>query len=209
METLGSLAIEWGVASRALPGQPMSGDLQVVKSFPDGILIAVLDGVGHGSDAAAAAAIAAAILEEHAEESVVKLVQRCHAALRSTRGVAMSIASFNISQKQLTWLAVGNVDGVLLRQSGGAVMSEESLMLRAGVVGLHLPSVLDAAAVPVSDADTLIFITDGIRSNFARGLAGNRTPQKTAESILARYGKTSDDALVLVARFLLGRHENE
>ncbi len=37
-----SSAIEWGVASRALPGQPTSGDLNVVKSFPDGVLVAAL-----------------------------------------------------------------------------------------------------------------------------------------------------------------------
>ena len=59
METLASSAIEWGVASRALPGQPTSGDLNVVKSFPDGVLVAALDGVGHGEQAATAARIAA------------------------------------------------------------------------------------------------------------------------------------------------------
>jgi len=59
-------AIEWGVASRALPGQPASGDINVVKSFTDGVLIAALDGLGHGEEAATAAAVAAATLETHA-----------------------------------------------------------------------------------------------------------------------------------------------
>jgi phosphoserine phosphatase RsbX len=207
METLGYSAIEWGFASRALPGQPTSGDLQIVRPFPGGVLIAALDGIGHGGEAAAAALMAGAILERHAADPVIELVQKCHEALRATRGVAMSIASFDVSEGLLTWLAVGNVDGILLRQSRGAVVAEESLLLRAGVVGLHLP-VLEVEVVPVSERDTLIFTTDGIQNNFARGLSGNGTPQRTAEDILTRHGKTSDDALVLVARFFPGRHES-
>jgi serine phosphatase RsbU (regulator of sigma subunit) len=203
METIASSAIEWSFASRALPGQPTSGDLQVVKAFPGGVLVAALDGVGHGGEAATAARIAGAMLEARAADPLIVLVQRCHEALRATRGVTMSVASFNVSKGLLTWLGVGNVEGVLLRQSSAPVGEEESLLLRAGVVGLQLPS-LEVEVIPVSEGDTLIFATDGIYSNFARGLARSHPPRKAAENILARYGKTTDDALVLVARYLAG-----
>jgi phosphoserine phosphatase RsbX len=201
METLVSSAIEWGVASRALPGQTTSGDLNVVKSFPDGVLVAALDGLGHGEEAATAAAVAATTLERHAGEPVKTLVQRCHEALRATRGVAMSVASFNVSRGLVTWLGVGNVEGVLLRRSFTRAMAEVPLLLRAGVVGFQLPS-LDVEVVPVSAGDTLIFATDGIHSDFAHGLARSNPPQKAAEKILARHAKATDDALVLVARYL-------
>jgi phosphoserine phosphatase RsbX len=201
METLVSSAIEWGVASRALPGQPASGDLNVVKSFSDGVLVAALDGLGHGEEAATAAAVAATTLEMHAGEPVMTLVQRCHEALRATRGVTMSVASFNVSRGLVTWLGVGNVEGVLLRRSFTRAVAEVPLLLRAGVVGFHLPS-LDVEVVPVSAGDTLIFATDGIHSDFARGLARNYPPQKAAEKILERHAKATDDALVLVARYL-------
>ena len=79
--------------------------------------------------------------------------------------------------------------------------AEVPLLLRAGVVGFQLPS-LDVEILPVSAGDTLIFATDGIQSDFARGLARSFPPQKAAEKILARYGKATDDALVLVARYL-------
>lgn len=119
----------------------------------------------------------------------------------------MSLVSFNVAQGLLMWLAVGNVEGVLLRQSR-ASWAEESLLLRAGVVGFRLPT-LEVEVVPVSAGDTLILTTDGIQNDFARGVTGSRTPQRIAESILARHSKTSDDALVLVARFLLDRYESE
>jgi len=200
METLTSSIVECGAVSRALPGQPRSGDLHVVKQFPHGVLIAALDGIGHGEEAASAAAAAGAILATHAAEPVIKLIEQCHDRLRATRGVAMSVASFNGSEGLLTWLGVGNVQGVLLRRGlAGAV--EESLLLRAGVVGVQLPS-LQAAVLRVFRGDTLILATDGIQSDFARELARNHPPQKAAESILAHHGKTTDDALILVARYL-------
>ena len=196
-----SSAIEWGVASRALSGQRASGDVDVVKSFPGGVLVAALDGLGHGEDAATAAAVAAATLKNHAAEPVMSIVQQCHDALRSTRGVAMSVASFNLSRGLVTWIGVGNVEGVLLRRGFARADSEMPLLLRAGVVGFQLPS-LDIEVLPVSAGDTLIFATDGIHSDFARELARNFPPQKAADEILLRYGKSTDDALVLVARYL-------
>ena len=204
METVGLSILECGLATRALPGQPRSGDLQVVKFFTNGVLVAVLDGIGHGEEAAFAATTARAILETHAQEPVVALIERCHEGLRATRGVAMSVASFNGPQGLVTWLGVGNVQGALLRRGAASAAAEESLLLRAGVVGVQLPS-LHAAALPISIGDTLIFATDGIDRDFARGLARNHRPQKAAEGILARHGKTTDDALALVVRFLWDR----
>jgi serine phosphatase RsbU (regulator of sigma subunit) len=208
METLASSAIVCGIASRALPGQTISGDLNVVQPFPDGVLVAVLDGVGHGEEAAIAATAAGAILEAHAAEPVKALVRTCHEALRATRGVTMSVASFNLSRGLVTWLGVGNVEGVLLRRGSTRAVAEVPLLLRAGVVGLQLPS-LEVAVLPVSPGDTLIFATDGIHSDFDRGSVLDRAPQKAAEKILARHGKTTDDALVLVARYVGVSHENE
>jgi phosphoserine phosphatase RsbX len=205
METLAPAHIELGVATVALPGQSRSGDLHLVKPFPNGILVAALDGVGHGEEAARAATKACRILEGHAEEPVISLVRQCHEGLRATRGVVMSIASLNVVHELMTWVGVGNVQGILLRPGLTSTPQEESLLLRAGVVGVQLPP-LQAAVLPLSAGDRLIFATDGIRDDFARALARNQIPQKAAEMILAQHRKATDDALVLVARYL-GNHK--
>ncbi len=205
METLAPAHIELGVATIALPGQTRSGDLHLVKPFPNGILVAVLDGVGHGEEAAHAATRACGILESHAEEPVISLVRQCHEGLRATRGVAMSIASLNVVHELMTWVGVGNVQGILLRPGLTSTPQEESLLLRSGVVGVQLPP-LQAAVLPLSAGDTLIFATDGIREDFPRALARNQVPQKAAEMILAQHGKATDDALVVIARYL-GNHK--
>src|SRR2546428_5997731 len=105
--------IEWGVATLALPGQAESGDLHLVKPVGSGVLVAVVDGLGHGAEAATAAQAAVAALERHATESPVALVERCHRALKGTRGAVMSVAVVARPERSMTWLGVRHVGGLL------------------------------------------------------------------------------------------------
>src|SRR5438034_4813270 len=113
--------IEWGVVCLPKPGETQAGDGYVVKAFPDGVLVAVMDGLGHGEEAAAATKVAVATLESHAHEPLVSLVQRCHRELKDTRGVAMSLASFNSRENVMAWIGVGNVEGLLICGPPGAM----------------------------------------------------------------------------------------
>lgn len=192
--------LEWGLATLALPGHAESGDRHVVQPFPNGVLVAAVDGLGHGEEAAAAAKLAVSILERHAQEEVIALLRRCHEALRGTRGVVMSLASFRAPDSMLTWLGVGNVEGLLLREAADSALRHEALVLRGGVVGAELPP-LRVSVIPVMRGDTLIFATDGIREGFTERLALSDPPQELADRILARHAKGTDDALVLVARY--------
>lgn len=203
--------IEWGVAGRAFGGQADSGDQHLVEPFADGVLVAVVDGLGHGNRAAAVAKTAVAALKEHADESVIELTQRCHKALRGTRGVVMSLASLRRAngspRGKMSWLGVGNVEGVLLRANGQKPEARnpkrESLLLRGGVLGYHLPS-LRETDVSLSPGDTLVFATDGLRSSFSKGLTLEGTAQEMADRIFAKHSRETDDALVLVARYVDG-----
>src|SRR6266446_6982819 len=85
--------IAWGVASRPLPGEIVCGDLHLIKPTRGGVLLAVVDGLGHGDAARAAAKTAVAVLESHAEEPLSALVNRGHEALTKTRGVVMTLAT--------------------------------------------------------------------------------------------------------------------
>lgn len=195
--------IDWAVAGVALVGEVRSGDLHVVKEFAGGALIAVVDGLGHGEEAAEAAGMAVTTLEEHAEEPVEALVRRCNEELRGTRGVAMSLVSLNAAGRTMSCLGVGNVECVLIRGRGHAAPARESVMLRGGVVGYSLPP-LRASVFPYSCGDTLIFATDGVRSGFVAGPWWSERPQQAADRILTQFGRGTDDALVLVARVIGG-----
>jgi hypothetical protein len=192
--------IDWGVAGVPFAGETESGDLHLVETVPTGVLVALVDGLGHGAEAAAVARTAVATLEQYAHEPVVALVQRCHHALGGTRGAVMSLAHFDSRAGTMTWLGIGNVEGVLLHAEPSK-RARESLLPRGGILGQELPP-LRAVAVPVSTGDTLVFASDGIRGGFADSLPVDASPQQLADQILARHCKGTDDALVLVARHL-------
>jgi len=193
--------LEFAVAGRALPGEATSGDREVVRAFPGGVLIAAVDGLGHGAEAAEAARRACMALERHPARSVSELIQRCHTELVSTRGVTMSVASLDVREGTLSWVGVGNVEGILWHADGAGRVVRSGLVTRGGVVGAQLPP-LKAAVVPVARGDTLVFATDGIGREFAENLSLDAAPQELANRILAQYGRATDDALVVVARFL-------
>ncbi len=193
--------IEWGVASATLPGQTESGDLYFLKESSDNVLAGVVDGLGHGKEAAIAARMTIETLQQHPEESVITLLQLAHEKLRTTRGVVLSLASFNARENMMTWLGVGNVEGILFRADANAVPPRELVPLRGGVVGYQLPQPF-ASVVQISPGDTLLFFTDGIRSGFheSKKICSD-PPDKIANDIYWRYGKGTDDALVLVVRY--------
>ena len=195
------MVLDWGVASLPLNGQSESGDRSVVQFFPGGVLLGVIDGLGHGNEAALAASAAESILRAQPQEPVISLVRQCHENLRSTRGVVMSLVSFDILHGLMTWLGVGNVRGVLRRSGSSSNLPQEELLLRAGVIGGQIPlPPLQAAVLPVFQGDTLFLASDGIRGEFALEQAPSEMSQRTAQAILSRFAKGNDDALVLVAR---------
>ncbi len=193
--------IEWAVAEMALPGQVESGDRYLVTPTPEGALVAVVDGLGHGSEAAEAAQVAVRCLERNAGQPVIPLIQRCHERLAATRGAVMSVASFNVRDETMTWVGVGTVEGVLLRAHATVSPRRESLLLRGGVVGVHVPA-LAASIIPVVRGDTLILASDGVRTDFAERLLPGGPAQQLADRIVADSGTRTDDTLVVVARYL-------
>ncbi|MBO0912409.1 MAG: SpoIIE family protein phosphatase [Acidobacteria bacterium] len=193
--------IDWSTAQEVLPGESACGDRYVVKDLPEGALLAVVDGIGHGEEAARSAELAADVFAGSEARSLLSLVSRCQLRLQGTRGAVVSMAWFSPADDTMSWLGVGNVAGVLLRKEGNGRARQESLLLRAGTLGASLPPV-SATVVPISYGDTLIFATDGIRTGFADGLKASGSPQEIAREIIRNHWRKHDDALVLVARYV-------
>ncbi len=146
--------------------------MHLVTETPTGVLIAVIDGLGHGAEAANAAHVALKTIESHATESVISIVRRCDEALRHTRGVVMALASINAADETITWLSIGNVEGTLVRINPKTSPGYENIVTRAGVVGFRIPPPL-ASVSPIAQGDLLVFCTDGIRDIFQQHIAQN------------------------------------
>jgi serine phosphatase RsbU (regulator of sigma subunit) len=191
--------VDWAVATRALAGEATSGDLHVVSSWRGGTLVAVIDGLGHGIEAADAAQAAAVVLSAHDGGPLDALLASCHAALRPTRGAVITVAAIDHVTSTLTWVGVGDVEAVLFRSDPAAPRARETILLRNGIVGGQLPA-LRPATFALTAGDTLVMATDGVAQAFVQSLPPG-APGDVAARILETHGKLPDDALVLVARY--------
>lgn len=208
-----SQRLKWGFASTPYTNEPVSGDTCVVREYPNSILVAVIDALGHGEEAAATARAAVEVINEFGAEPITTLVERCHERLLRSRGVVMSVASIQPSDHTMLWLGIGNVEAVLVRNSHqsshqyshplgskGPVV-REALAVRGGVIGYQIPA-LRPAALQLRPGDTLMIATDGVDRGFTAGFPIPVEPYDMAKALLARHAKGTDDALVLVARYL-------
>lgn len=208
--------IDWDVAARPAPGESESGDGYVVTLRTDGVLIAGIDGVGHGDKAAAVRKKAVAVIEKYANETPSRIFDLCHMELRGTRGVVMSLAAITVKDNSMTWLGIGNVDGIMLKaaafsthnQAYNAYVSartgsdnvREAILLRGGILGYQMPS-LRPVTTKIAKGDLLIFTSDGIRSSYSQNIPTQGSPGQIAQDILSKHFRGRDDALVLVARY--------
>jgi serine phosphatase RsbU (regulator of sigma subunit) len=185
-----------------MAGQVESGDSYLVEEYNAGVLAAAIDGLGHGPAAAAAAKVATDTLSQNLSQPMISIVETCHKNLMgSPRGVAMSLASFGAADGTLTWLGVGNVQGLLIRVDDEVKPHRESLLMRGGVVGYNLPP-LRVSQLRLTPGDRVVLASDGVSANFKDGsyLPGN--PKSLANHILSVYNRKLDDALVLVVKYL-------
>ena len=196
----GHLKIDTAFATLPLPGQTESGDLCLIKRVGNGTLVAVVDGLGHGQEAASAAHAAVGALDRYSREPLSDLVRRCHEALVGLRGVVLGLAYLDPQGATMAWLGVGNVGGVLLRADLGNRPSRISLVPNAGFIGAE-PAHPKTRSVSLALGDTVILFSDGIKDGFAETLVLSNSPQEIADSVITRHVKGNDDALVLVARY--------
>lgn len=202
-----SLPVEWAVAEQAAPQESVSGDAHLMLPHSQGLLLAVIDGSGHGPEAAHATKLAVDVLREAPEQSVIAHLHRCHEALAGSRGVVMTLADYHQQDRTLTLCGVGNVEATLFRAhpaQGSA--RQEAALLRGGVVGDHLPAPM-ATLVPVHPGDVLVMATDGVRTDFTADAVLRCPPRQSAGLLLRKHVRGNDDALVLVVRFPDFRHE--
>ena len=184
------------VAARSYPGETVSGDAWRVDWDGDICRIAVIDGLGHGPQAAAAALAATTDLTAHPGRDPAAAVHGCHEALTGTRGAALLVARVDLPLGQLTIAGVGNVEAQLW-QNGRT----QHLVSDRGIVGSVLPKVRPVTVT--LDADWLLLMyTDGIRNRFDLGAVREAAAdgRRCAEALLDGWSRPTDDATVLVAQ---------
>lgn len=190
--------LEWSVCWAPLPDETVSGDLHLICPVPDGALVSVVDGVGHGTGAAIAAEAAIAALQRHARDPLPSLLRRCDEELRETRGVVLCVAALDFRSSSMRWVSVGNVDAVLLRAD--PAVAGNAVTQYGGIVGQNLPRITNLSTLALHAGDRIIMTTDGLKSGFADLVPRDLRPADS-QRVLADRFKGTDDALVLIAEY--------
>jgi negative regulator of sigma-B (phosphoserine phosphatase) len=179
--------LDIGWVCRPKPGENRCGDEIVVCREHDPVLVAVVDGLGHGPQAAMAAQAAADFVLEHTDLPTESFFRACDRALIGTRGVAMSVVRIHESTSVMTFAGVGNVELT--------AVSREAMHAypRPGVVGGRLRRVVEMS-FRLHPGDTIAMFTDGISSRFELRRLLGPAAQQLAEDIVRIHGKDHDDA---------------
>ncbi|MEO7339145.1 MAG: ATP-binding SpoIIE family protein phosphatase [Caldimonas sp.] len=117
----------------AAPGEIVSGDAWACQQEQAAASIVVADGLGHGPDAALAADAATQQFLRHVGASPRDLVERCHGALRTTRGAAVAAIRIDPARQSLAFCGVGNIAARILSGT-----EDRSLLSQHGTVGLQI-----------------------------------------------------------------------
>jgi len=192
-------SLRWSVAHRPLSGESVSGDHHLVAPFEGGALLAVVDALGHGSEAEFAARLAVATMSTRRESPVEEILKDCHRSLAKTRGIAVAIASIDFRKSRLSWVAIGNVEGLLVPGSKDA--KRQAVIQHGGIVGYQMPKLPPIESVKLVEGDRLCFATDGIKSSFMESITVRQPLETLAATVLEKFENVRDDALVLIAEF--------
>jgi len=193
--------------------------------------LAVLDGMGHGLEAAGASTLAVAAYR-HSRRRGMGLAETCaamdaavNAQFDGTRFVTAVLAELDITSGRLSWLSAGHPPPVLVRH--GRVL--KSLDVDPGTpLGLQLRTgPLSVATENLEPGDSVLFYTDGVTE--ARqadgelfgldGLAGflqreasaqfstPETLRRLRRAIMSHHGSLADDATALLVDWRRGTEQ--
>jgi anti-sigma regulatory factor (Ser/Thr protein kinase) len=187
------------VAGLAVPmaGEESCGDAFSTYRDARGRTLMLVDGLGHGPQAASAAHAAVVEFQRRRTEPAAALVEALHHALRPTRGGAVAVARVAWEEGMVSYAGVGNIAAVL-RAPDGAV---RRLVSHNGTAG-HNARRIQAFDYPGARG-LLVMHTDGIGSHWSLDRYPGLTqahPLLVCGVLLHHHARGRDDCGLLVAR---------
>lgn len=191
------LPLSFGVASRAKPGHSPNGDSYLIKRWDEQVLVAAIDGLGHGQGAFRASQAARHYLERHHDLPMQALFAGANRACRGTRGVVVAVARLDLEAASFAYGSVGNIEGRLWNGHG-----LRSLPAQRGVVGLgSRPPVVQH--YPWSAGSILILHSDGLSSRWGWDeypILHEVPAMQGARILFNHLASRTDDAVVVVVK---------
>jgi anti-sigma regulatory factor (Ser/Thr protein kinase) len=177
-------------------GETVCGDAWSVRREPHATSLLIVDGLGHGAEAADAACAAIAAFHDDDSRDPRATLEHVGERMHGTRGGAAAVATIPDSGKALSYCGVGNIGGRL--ESRGA---SRGLVSGHGIVGgpSRRPQLFE---YPLEEDPLLILHSDGLQARWDLerypGLR-NRDCALVAAVLFRDYSRGRDDVTVVVA----------
>ena len=191
-----------GGYSRALAGFAECGDAFVITHVELGrdggaLLVAVVDGLGHGQEAGVAARAATLTVLAHRALPVAEILRHCDRELQPTRGAAIGLLRLEADGRG-EFCGIGNVEVQSL------VGVAPGVFCLPGIVG-HRPRALRSMPFTMQSGDIYCLHTDGVsgRGNLRGCLPG--VAETVARRIVEGWGRPHDDATAVVLGYGAGQ----
>lgn len=189
-----------GGISVPFPGEEVCGDSWAFRRSGARLQILIVDGLGHGFEAAEAARAAVAAFNGVPLESargVAGLLDTIHAALRGTRGAVAAVSDIDPDSGRLTHAGIGNISAVIVTPE-----REHGLVSHPGTLGAGVVSVRPATYDWPPGA-VLVMHSDGLSGSWrldARPALLGRNPNLIAGVLYRDHRRERDDATVAVVK---------
>lgn len=175
----------------AREGEERCGDAIALSAAAGARTIVVVDGLGHGPDAADAADSAIDAFGRGPGRPLPEHLTTIHRALRHTRGAAVALA--RIWPDRLEFCGVGNVGGLVLTAG-----RTHPLLSMPGIVGFALPAT-HLRVIPLTEHHLVVLHTDGIGTGWRGPAALDLLPVPAlfAAELADRHRDPHDDAALI------------
>lgn len=193
-----ALRCDVGAVSVPFPGETECGDGYWLAVDGARARLAVIDGLGHGHDAAEAARAAIAAMSRASDRPLPAVMEELHEALRKTRGAAVGLGDVDFAAHTLEWIGVGNIAGSVPDHDG----TLRGVASHNGIVG-HNVRALQTIPYAWGRRGHAVFHTDGVSSSWTRARypgVQQHHPAIFAGLIFRDHCRGRDDATVLVVR---------
>jgi negative regulator of sigma-B (phosphoserine phosphatase) len=189
--------LQYASTIRPCQGETLSGDAVVIRPLENGLLLAIVDVLGHGPDAHELTHRIDAFLTRHGSRDVAAMMAHLHQHLRGTRGAAVGLCVVDTTSGQVDYAGIGNT---AMRNFG---TTETRLVSQDGVLGQNMRTPLHQK-LQLESGDLVVLYTDGVSDRFTAqdypGVALH-SPTDVANNIVQRFGKNHDDAACIALRY--------
>ncbi len=177
-------------------GERLSGDKWAIRRVGQQRYCILVDGLGHGFEAAEAAKLALQRFDENLDLAPSQIIKAMHSSLRGTRGAVAAVARIDCARGTLDFCGLGNIAAILVNDT-----YRKHLTSLNGTLGYEARKVTEFKH-PWNQASLLVMHSDGLSSRAFESIQAvkNKTAPLIAAWLYQMNSKGTDDSTALVCK---------